>query len=74
VDNDPGPRGCNRAVTSSDGKAMVCLTVNEIRRLHAALCRPAHPAEHHLHWSRWRRRHQATARRCHYQHRRKRDH
>jgi len=53
---------------------MVCLTVNEIRRMHAALCRPAHPPEHHLHWSRWRRRHQAIARRCHYQRRRKRVH
>jgi SRSO17 transposase len=45
----------------------------EIRRMHATLCRPAHPPEHHLHWSRWRRRrHQAIARQCHYQRRRQR--
>jgi hypothetical protein len=48
---------------------VVCLSVNEIRRLHAMLCRPAHPASHHLHWSAWRRRHQARARQCHYQRR-----
>jgi hypothetical protein len=48
---------------------MTCLSMNEIRRMHAALCRPAHPPGHYLHWSAWRRRHQATARRCHYQRR-----
>jgi hypothetical protein len=53
---------------------MICLTINEIRSMHAALCRPQHLPEHHLHWSRWRRRHQAIARRCHYQRRRERDH
>jgi len=26
------------------------------------------PASDQLHWSRWRRRHQATARNCHHQH------
>jgi hypothetical protein len=51
---------------------MTCLSMNEIRRMHAALCRPAHPPGHYLHWSAWRRRHQATARRCHYQRRLKR--
>jgi SRSO17 transposase len=50
------------------------LTVNEIRRMHAILCRPAHPPEHHLRWSHWRRRHQARARNCHHQRRRDRDH
>jgi hypothetical protein len=49
---------------------MICLTMNEIRRMHALLCRPAHPPGHHLHWSAWRRRHQARARHCHYQRRR----
>ncbi len=48
---------------------MICLTMNEIRRMHALLCRPAHPPGHHLHWSTWRRRHQARARHCHYQRR-----
>ncbi|MDT4948561.1 MAG: hypothetical protein QOJ37_1156 [Pseudonocardiales bacterium] len=54
--------------------ALTCLSVNEIRRMHAALCRPAHPPDHYLHWSLWRRRHQATARQCHYQRRHNRDH
>jgi hypothetical protein len=53
---------------------LTCLSLNEIRRMHAVLCRPAHPPEHYLHWSRWRRRHQAIARQCHYQRRRERDH
>jgi hypothetical protein len=42
--------------------------------MHAMLTRPAHPREHYLHWSLWRRRHQAIARRCHYKRRRERDH
>jgi len=45
------------------------LSVNEIRRLHATLTCPTHSARHVLAWSRWRRRHQARARRCHYQRR-----
>jgi SRSO17 transposase len=48
---------------------LVPLSVNEIRRLYAAFHRPHHPPGHTLHWSRWRRRHQARARRCHYQRR-----
>ncbi len=36
--------------------------------------RPAWPPGHHLNWSRWRRRHQAIARQCHYQRRINRDH
>lgn len=32
------------SVTSSHGQAVVCLSVNEIRQLHAMLSRPAHPA------------------------------
>lgn len=46
---------------------LIPLTVNEIRRLHARLHQPDRPLEHCLSWSRWRRRHQARARRCHYQ-------
>jgi hypothetical protein len=68
----PLPAPGNRLITVSDGQALTCLSVNEIRRMHATLCRPAHPPEHHLHWSRWRRRHQAIARQCHYQRRRQR--
>jgi hypothetical protein len=51
---------------------MICLTMNEIRRMHAILCRPAHPPDHHVRWSAWRRRHQARARHCHYRQRRER--
>lgn len=58
---------------TDDGQALTCLSVSEIRRMHAALCRPAHPPEHHLHWSLRRRRHQAIARQCHYQRGRERD-
>jgi DDE superfamily endonuclease len=64
----PGPRPGNHDYPGS--RQMLCLSVNEIRRLHAAFCRPAHPASHLLHWSQWRRRHQARARQCHYRQRR----
>jgi hypothetical protein len=43
-----GAQRCRgHAVTFSDGLALICLTMNEIRRMHALLCRPAHPLEHH---------------------------
>jgi hypothetical protein len=48
-------------------EAVIPLTRNEIRRLFAPVTDPAHPREHREHWSAWRRRHQATSRRCHYQ-------
>ena len=63
------PRPDNRGNPVTSGQECR-LTVNEIRRLHAILCRPAHPVSHHLRWSAWRRRHQARARHCHYQRRR----
>ena len=46
------------------------LTLPEVRRLLWQLwwC-PWQPAPHSLHWSRWRRRHQARAQRCHYRRR-----
>ena len=48
---------------------MIPLTCHEIRKLFTGLCqRPPEPATQ-LHWSRWRRRHQATARACHYRRR-----
>jgi SRSO17 transposase len=49
--------------------SLVPISVNEIRRLHATLTCPARSASHVLAWSRWRRRHQARARRCHYRRR-----
>jgi hypothetical protein len=68
----PPPGNGDRQITRSDGGGLIRLTVNEIRRLHATFCRPAHPAAHYLRWSAWRRRHQARARHCHYQRRRSR--
>jgi SRSO17 transposase len=48
---------------------LIPLTRNEIRRLFTGLhYQPAAPGKQ-LHWSRWRRRHQATARACHYRQR-----
>lgn len=53
---------------SQDG--LIASTRNEIRRLFTTLTAPTpgviDHAAHHLHWSRWRRRHQARARTCHY--------
>ncbi|MEV4753248.1 hypothetical protein AB0K21_43480 [Streptosporangium sp. NPDC049248] len=48
----------------------IALTMPEIRRLLTVLIlNPHRTAAQVLHWSQWRRRHQATARRCHYQRR-----
>lgn len=48
----------------------IAFTVPEIRRLFGALLNPlAMSAARLLHWSNWRRRHQATARRSHYRRR-----
>ena len=45
-------------------------TVPEVRTLLARLVWDrAPPPAHTLHWSQWRRRHQARAKRCHYQRR-----
>ena len=44
---------------------MVALSVPETRRLLVALAAPDGAREHLLRWSRWRRTHQATARRGH---------
>lgn len=46
---------------------LIPLTPNEIRRLFIGLLtRPVRDATHLLHWSRWRRHHQAAARASHY--------
>jgi hypothetical protein len=62
--------GADRDVHRDEaGHQMIPLTRSEIRRLFTGLaCRPR-PIRHQLHWSCWRRRHQATARNCHYQRR-----
>jgi SRSO17 transposase len=51
------------------GHELIPLTRNEIRRLFTGLLHHPRPARDQLHWSAWRRRHQATARNCHYQRR-----
>ncbi|MFE4582875.1 transposase [Streptomyces chartreusis] len=65
----PRGRKGGRRIGSGD---LVPLTVAEIRRLLSA-CRPTlthiRHTHHALNWSRWRHRHQATARRCHYRRR-----
>jgi len=55
------------SANGDDSGELIPLTVNEIRRLHAHLAQPRHPASHRIRWSQWRRRHQARSRRCHYQ-------
>jgi hypothetical protein len=45
---------------------LIPLTCNEIRRLFTALCQQPPAPRLQLHWSRRRRRHQYTARACHY--------
>jgi SRSO17 transposase len=53
---------------------LIPLTRNEIARLSAPLTTPpAAGIQHRLHWSTWRRRHQHTARTCHYQRQAARD-
>jgi SRSO17 transposase len=49
---------------------LIRLTVNEIRRLfNVLIIQPRGDLAHRLRWSLWRRRHQTTARRAHYQRR-----
>ncbi|MGW2216769.1 IS701 family transposase [Nonomuraea sp. NPDC001684] len=52
---------------------LIEISANEIRRLFALLPRPPTSQPHILHWSRWRRRHQARARQSHYQRRQLKD-
>jgi SRSO17 transposase len=48
-------------------QTMIPLTVNEIRRLiNTLIIEPVRDLIHRLHWSGWRRRHQARARRAHH--------
>jgi SRSO17 transposase len=51
------------------GDLLIPLTRNEICRLFTGLSRQQTAPAIQLHWSRWRRRHQATARACHYRRR-----
>lgn len=61
------PADAHQLAHSSD---LITLTVPEIRHLLAAIFNsPAMTATRLLHWSNWRRCHQATARRSHYRRR-----
>jgi hypothetical protein len=54
--------------------ALLPLTIPEVRHLLVRLLwQDPQPAEHVLAWSRWRRRHQARARRSHYRRRLRRN-
>ena len=57
------------AAGHSGGGQLIPLTRHEIRRLLTGLSRQLAAPAAQLHWSRWRRRHQATARNCHYRRR-----
>jgi hypothetical protein len=62
----------HHADTAADpaDRALIPLTFNEIRRLFTHLItNTIHAIDHWLHWSTWRRRHQATARTSHYRRR-----
>jgi SRSO17 transposase len=48
---------------------LIPMTRNEIRKLFTGLSQQLPAPAMQLHWSRWRRRHQATARACHYRRR-----
>jgi len=52
---------------------LIPLTVPETRRLLHVGAAPPEQQRHLLHWSRWRRAHQATAKRCHTEQRARRD-
>ena len=59
------------------GRQRGMITTGELTRAHRRrdppparqLTEPRHPDEHYQRWSRWRRRHQARARKYHYQRR-----
>ncbi|MDO0924125.1 IS701 family transposase [Streptomyces sp. TG1A-8] len=53
--------------TGQNPDDLIPLTRNEIQHLFTTLTAKPHTAEHRLRWSLWRRRHQATARTCHYE-------
>lgn len=65
------------AIEAGDGRPFespIVVSANEIRRLFTLLTRPALDEQRIRHWSAWRLRHQARARRAHYQRQRIRDH
>ena len=59
--------------TPPENIGLIAFTVAEVKRLFLLLCRTVHDIAHHLHWSEWRRRHQARARWFHHRARLQRD-
>ena len=57
------------ARSQPDDEQLIPLSCHEICRLFTGLSRQLAAPAAQLHWSRWRRRHQATARACHYRRR-----
>ncbi|MFJ9951691.1 transposase [Kitasatospora sp. NPDC091207] len=67
---DTAPIRSARPNRPARGTDPIDLTVPEIRHLFGALLTPPNTSPSRvLHWSNWRRRHQAIARRCHYRRR-----
>jgi hypothetical protein len=56
-------------ITDENGEEMIPLTAAETRRMFNLHTRVTRPVPYHQRWSGWRRRHQARARRFHYQRR-----
>ena len=69
----PGHTAPPAFITDETGRDLIPLTAAEARRLFNLHTRVARPAAFHEHWSDWRRRRQAAARKSHYA-RRIRDH
>jgi len=71
VGNDSPPRTYSPPlfITDSNGDELIPLTTAEIGRLFSRHLSLTRPYAYHERWSRWRRRHQAIAQRCHYQRR-----
>lgn len=58
-----------RATTPTAPTDLIPLTVPEVRRLQHGLTETEYERQHRQQWSCWRRKHQATAKRCHIQRR-----
>jgi SRSO17 transposase len=65
----PTPEPAALGTSRTPAPALIPLTRNEIRRLFTQLRARVHAVQHQLHWSQWRRRHQAIARASHYKRR-----
>jgi hypothetical protein len=63
------PAATQAAHGNPDDDQLIPLTCHEIRRLFTGLCQQPPPPRIQLYWSRWRRRHQYTARAWHYRQR-----